>query len=127
MSKSESPGAVAAPGASEKDELDRHVVLQTNRQPQLTQPSICATPNSSFRCEAESTVARGYTPCAKPTSEQRRADAANAQEFHQIQQFVAACRRHWPGAIIVLRPDDGPTGASAPINPKPSTWSETND
>jgi hypothetical protein len=58
--------------------------------------------------------------------EQRRSDAANAQEFHQIQQFVAACRRQWPGATIVLRPDGAPTGASAPINSKPSTWSERN-
>jgi hypothetical protein len=115
MSKSESPGAVAAPGGSEKDELGRHVVLQTSRQPQLTQPSICAKPNSSVRCEAESTVARDHTPCAKPTSEQRRADAANAQEFHQIQQFVAECRRLWPGAIITLRPDGAPIGANAPI------------
>jgi len=42
--------------------------------------------------------------------EQRRSDAANAQEFHQIQQFVAECRRHWPGAIIVLRPDGASVG-----------------
>ena len=118
MKTFESPGAVAAPEASEKDELGRHVVLQTNRQPQLTQPSICATRNSSFRCEAESTVARDHTPCVKPTSEQRRSDAANAQEFHQIQQFVAECRRHWPGAMIVLRPDGAPTGASTPIQPE---------
>jgi hypothetical protein len=45
------------------------------------------------------------------TGEQRHADAANAQEFHQIQKFVVACRRQWPGA---------PTGANAPINQNPS-------
>jgi hypothetical protein len=98
------------------DGLGRHVVSQTTRQPQLTQPPICATPNSSVRCEAESTVGRDHTPCAKLASEQRRSDAANAQEFHQIQKFVAACRRQWPGAIIVLRPDGARTGASAPSN-----------
>ena len=39
------------------------------------------------------------------TPEQRRADVVAAQEFHQIKKFVAACRRQWPGAMIVLRPD----------------------
>jgi hypothetical protein len=120
MKTIESPGAVAAPGASEIDELGRRVVSQTSRQPQLTQPPICAAPNSSVRCEAESTVARDHTQCAKLARERRRADAAEVQEFHQIQKFVAACRRQWPGAIIVLRPDGAPTGASAPINPKPA-------
>ena len=42
---------------------------------------------------------------AKQTSEQRCADVAAAQEFHQIQKFAAACRLQWPGAKIVLRPD----------------------
>jgi hypothetical protein len=93
------------------DGLGRHVVSQTSRQPQLTQLQICATPNSSVRCEAES---------AKLTSEHRLSDTANAQEFHQIKQFVAACRRQWPGAMIVLRPDGARTGASAPTNPKPA-------
>jgi hypothetical protein len=50
---------------------------------------------------------------AQQSSEQRRSDAANAQEFHQIQQFVAACRRQWPGAIIVLRPDGTPVAGPA--------------
>jgi hypothetical protein len=48
----------------------------------------------------------------------RGADGAAEQEFHQIQKFVAACRRQWPGAMIVLWPDDAPTGANAPPNPK---------
>jgi len=94
MKTLESSGAVAAPEASEKDELGRHVLLQTNRQPQLTQ----------------------QTSCAKSTSEQRRADAVNAQEFHQIQQFVGECRRQWPGAMIVLRPDGAPIGANMQEN-----------
>jgi hypothetical protein len=46
--------------------------------------------------------------------EQRHADLLDAQEFHQIKKFVAACRRQWPGAMIVLRPDGAPTGADAP-------------
>ena len=41
------------------------------------------------------------------TLEQRRADVVAAQEFHQIKKFVAACRRQWPGAKIVLRPNEG--------------------
>jgi hypothetical protein len=122
MTESESPGAVAAPGASEIDELGRHVISQTSCQPQLTQPPICATPNSSVSCEAESTVARDHIPSAKLASDQRRSDATNAQEFHQIQQFVAECRRLWPGAIIVLRPDGAPTsGAGAPTTTNPTT------
>jgi hypothetical protein len=50
---------------------------------------------------------------AQQSSEQRRSDAANAQEFHQIQQFVAECRRLWPGAMIVLRPDGAPVAGPA--------------
>jgi hypothetical protein len=50
------------------------------------------------------------------TPEQRCADVIAAQEFHQIQKFAAACRRQWPGAMIVLRPNQGgpPPGADAP-------------
>ena len=53
---------------------------------------------------------------AKQTPEQRCADVVAAQEFHQIQKFAAACRRQWPGAKIVLRPNEGgpPQGADAP-------------
>jgi hypothetical protein len=42
---------------------------------------------------------------------------SDAREFYQIQKFVAACRRQWPGAKIVLRPnqDGASTGADAPI------------
>jgi hypothetical protein len=45
---------------------------------------------------------------APQTLEQRCADVAAAKEFHQIRKFVAACRRQWPGAMIVLRPDGAP-------------------
>jgi hypothetical protein len=34
--------------------------------------------------------------------------------------FVAACRRQWPAAIIVLRPAGAPTGSSAPTHQKPA-------
>ena len=51
---------------------------------------------------------------ATQTPEQRCADVAAAQEFRQIQKFVAACRRQWPGARIVLRPDHD--AASAPAD-----------
>ena len=60
---------------------------------------------------------RRLTHFAAPTArtaERRRAEDADAQEFHQIQKFAAACRRQWPGAMIVLRPDGAPTGANAP-------------
>jgi hypothetical protein len=52
----------------------------------------------------------------KETPEQRRADLLASQEFNLIKKFVAACRRQWPDAVIVLRPnqDDAPAGASAP-------------
>ena len=61
-------------------------------------------------------------------AERRRAEDADAQEFHQIQKFVAACRRQWPGAMIVLRPDGAPTGANAPSsNLKPAPGVITNE
>jgi hypothetical protein len=58
---------------------------------------------------------------APQTLEQRRADTVAAQEFHQIQKFAAACRLQWPGAKIVLRPNEGgaPAGANAPPNQNP--------
>jgi len=53
---------------------------------------------------------------APQTLEQRGGDVVVAQEFHRIKKFVAACRRQWPGAMIVLRPNEGgpPQGADAP-------------
>jgi hypothetical protein len=56
------------------------------------------------------------TNFAQQTPEQRYAEMLDAQEFHQIEKFVAACRRQWPGAMIVLRPDGEPVGASPPSN-----------
>ena len=44
---------------------------------------------------------------AKQTPEQRCAEIVDAQEFSEIEKFVAACRRQWPGAMIVLRPNQG--------------------
>jgi hypothetical protein len=52
----------------------------------------------------------------RQTIEQRHTEMLDAQEFHQIKKFVAACRRQWPGSMIVLRPDSAPTGANAPPN-----------
>ena len=59
--------------------------------------------------------------------EQRDADAAAAQEFHQIKEFVAACRRQWPGAKIALRPtqDGAPAGANVPPTTSQSHQKET--
>jgi hypothetical protein len=38
------------------------------------------------------------------------------REFEQIRKFVAACRRQWPGAKVVLWPNDGASVvADAPI------------
>jgi hypothetical protein len=51
--------------------------------------------------------------------EQQRSERSDAREFCQIQRFVAACRQHWPGAKIVLRPDPRQRGdrCNAPANP----------
>lgn len=58
---------------------------------------------------------------AKQTPEQHRADFVAAQEFHQIQKFAAACGRQWPGAKIVLRPnqDGAPAGAKRAAHSEP--------
>jgi hypothetical protein len=52
---------------------------------------------------------------------ERRAEMGDAHEFFQIQRFAAACRLQWPGAKIVLRPnqDGASIGADMPINPNP--------
>jgi hypothetical protein len=42
-------------------------------------------------------------------------------EFYRIQEFVAACRRQWPGAMIVLRPDSVSSDASALPEPDPAS------
>jgi hypothetical protein len=57
----------------------------------------------------------------------RCADIVAAEEFHQMRKFVAACRRQWPGATIVLRPDGAPAGASATPNLNPAPGVKSND
>jgi hypothetical protein len=44
-----------------------------------------------------------------------QASFEDAREFQKIQEFAAACRRQWPDAKIVLRPneDDASSGADA--------------
>jgi hypothetical protein len=63
----------------------------------------------------------------KQTPEQRYAEMLDAEEFHQIEKFVAASRRQWPGAVIVLRPNGTPTGANAPSDPKPAPEEQIDD
>jgi hypothetical protein len=57
----------------------------------------------------------------KQKIEQRGSEMSDAREFLHIHRFVAVCRRQWPGATIVLRPnqDGAPTGANAPTIPNP--------
>jgi hypothetical protein len=57
-----SPGALAAHGASEIDELGRHVVSEANRQQRFAQAPIRAELIGSSRCDAEGLSARGYAP-----------------------------------------------------------------
>jgi hypothetical protein len=61
------------------------------------------------------------------TPEQRRAEMLDAQQFDRIKEFVAACRRQWPGAVIVLRPDGVPMGANAPFNLKTAPGAKKHD
>src|SRR5690348_3285872 len=82
------------------------------------EPFIAATsgdPGRRTTAPHEARAADAQTRVGTP--QQRDADVAAAQEFHQIKKFVAACRRQWPGAMIVLRPEGAPTGANAPPNP----------
>jgi hypothetical protein len=55
---------------------------------------------------------------------------SEAREWSKIKRFVAACRRHWPGARITIRPDNclpPPFGASV-LRPGelPESWREAN-
>jgi hypothetical protein len=63
----------------------------------------------------------------KQTAEQRYAETLDAQEFDRIKEFVAACRRQWPGAVIVLRPDGAPMGANVPSNLKTAPGAKRDD
>jgi hypothetical protein len=67
------------------------------------------------------------THFGKQTLEQHYAEVLDAQEFHRIKEFVAACRRQWPGAMIVLRPDGAPMGANVPSNLKTAPGAKKDD
>ena len=62
MKTAKSPGAVAALGASELDELGRHVVSESTFHRNFAQAPIHATLTGSDRCEAEGYTARGSAP-----------------------------------------------------------------
>jgi hypothetical protein len=109
-----SPGAVAALGASVVDQLGRQVIQETNRQQQLTQAAIRTAGGAGDRAMMAASSGGAQRRLAFRTPEQRSADLLAAQEFQQITKFVAACRRQWPGAMILLRPDGAPLGAGAP-------------
>ena len=123
-----SPGAVAALGASVIDQLGRQVIPETNRQEQLTQAAIRTAGGAGDRAMMAASSGRGpAAPSLPHTPKQRSPELLAAQDFQQITKFAAACRRQWPGATIVLRPDGAPTGASAPTNPKPVPEAKTDD
>jgi hypothetical protein len=50
-----------------------------------------------YGCPPDRCLAQLDLPLLKP--------AANLFEFRDIQKFVAACRKAWPGAKITLRPN----------------------
>jgi hypothetical protein len=62
MRIAKSPGAVAALGASEIDELGQHVVSEATFHRNFAQGPIHATLIGSDRCEAEGISARGSAP-----------------------------------------------------------------
>jgi hypothetical protein len=62
MSPMKSPGALAARGASETDQLGRQVTPETNRQQSLTQAPILATLAGADLCSGEGIAARGHAP-----------------------------------------------------------------
>ena len=125
MKTFESPGAMAALGASAVGQLGRQVILETNRQRQLPQAAI-RTAGAGNRAMMAASKGGAQQRSALRTSEQRSADLLAAQEFHQIHKFAAACRRQWPGAKIVLRPNESgpPQGAGAPPNPESAPGAE---
>jgi hypothetical protein len=57
-----SPGALAALGAIEMDELGQRVVSETSRTNKFTQALIRATLIGLDRCEAQGIIARGAAP-----------------------------------------------------------------
>jgi hypothetical protein len=124
MRMNKSPGAVAALGASVVDQLGRQVIPENSRQQQLPQAAIRTAIGAGDRGTMGASHGAQRRPAFR-TPELRSADHLAAKEFQQIAKFVAACRRRWPGAMIVLRPnqDGAPAGASAPPNPESRTRS----
>jgi hypothetical protein len=126
MTIKKSPGAgEVAHGASIVDQLGRQVIPEVNPKQQPSQPAIRSAGGAGDRAmmaaynggaqQRPASVA-GVQAGAR-TAEQRSADLLAAHEFHQIKKFVAACRQQWPGAKIVLRPNESgpPPGAGAPL------------
>jgi hypothetical protein len=62
MIESESPGAVAALGASVSDQLGRRVIAEDSSHQTFTQAPIRAKLDGSDRCEAVGISVRGYSP-----------------------------------------------------------------
>ena len=62
MTATKCPGAVAALGALEIDDLAGHVVSETRLPTTSTQVPIHATLTGSDRCEAEGITARAFAP-----------------------------------------------------------------
>ena len=62
MRSTKSPGAVAARGASEPDQLGRRVILENSFHESIVQVPIWATIIGSDRCEAEGITAQGSAP-----------------------------------------------------------------
>jgi hypothetical protein len=126
--ESRSPEPVARLEASAIDRLGQQVVSRINLPETSPQASIDSKPSSRCR-EAEVVVACAHTDGVGDGIPHRKqwtsAAIAAAREFQQIQNFVAACRRQWPGAVIVLRPnrDGPPAGASGPPNSETGTRS----
>ena len=127
-----SPGAVAALGASATDQLggrsnrklianndlgqarplhrvslrSRGIIVRQTGGRAMTAPSTLGSQRQT--ASVSDAQAQGRV------AQQRYADLLAAEEFQRIARFAAACRRQWPGAMIVLRPDGAQTGASAP-------------
>jgi hypothetical protein len=57
-------------------------------------------------------------PAPKPSAVERdaayRASRADGHEYSKVLNFVAACRQQWPGACIVLRPEEESPLATLP-------------
>jgi hypothetical protein len=106
-------GAEPAVAAHPPPLLPSHVALRDFRFAPL---DVVQLQNSKTGVVANADRVGNQKMAAKQTPEQRYTEMLDAQEFHQIKKFVAACRRQWPGAMIVLRPDSAPTGANAPPN-----------